>query len=631
MSSRNGFARIGCFICCAVILFAVRGLSEENPSASPLKQSNTEPGRFVLHKNVRQVIVDVTVRDPNNNPVHGLTAKDFTIFEDSHPQRILSFESHQVDTPSLSLPPNTILPANVFINVPKRPERGPLYVILYDMVNMETDDQIYARQQALDFIRSKPEGTRFAIYVHSDGLHLIQGFTEDKDLIYAALDTQSPKPHVPKSFLMSQNYGMNDPIAMMSVMTHIAESLDGISGRKNLIWLAGRFPLALYPREGDPQDLRDEEKHAIDELARAQIAVYPVSIRGVIVNPEGALTGSRPNGGSTALAQVMGDPRGGSSSTSSLSNPLAGGVAQAGQTAGHGASLNRDYAGMNDVAVATGGHAFYSNNGIKDLLAEAVEDGGDYYTISYSPSNPNYDGNLRQIAVKLNSGGYTLSYRRSYYADDPEAAPSKTKHAKSEDQEQAEVKQEERPIYAGLQLGAPLLHQLIFKVHIHPAGSPTLATPEQMTQLAGQPAFASRNNGTKSIDPIQVQTYSIYYVITADQIKTAKGQELPLEFAAVAFNSDGRVVNGVFENAGDQNSSQLLQTAASEAAGKNIYRAMQEIVVPMTASSMRIAVRDISTDRVGSLEVPLPINPEPTPATARPVGSSSADGSVHPN
>jgi hypothetical protein len=42
---------------------------------------------------------------------------------------------------------------------------------------------MYARQQILKFIRNKPEGTRFAIFVSTDKLRLVQGFTADKDLL----------------------------------------------------------------------------------------------------------------------------------------------------------------------------------------------------------------------------------------------------------------------------------------------------------------------------------------------------------------------------------------------------------------------------------------------------------------
>ncbi|MFI5070976.1 MAG: hypothetical protein ACHP8A_08805, partial [Terriglobales bacterium] len=55
--------------------------------------------------------------------------------------------------------------------------------------------------------------------------------------------------------------------------------------------------------------------------------------------------------------------------------------------------------------------------------------------------------------------------------------------------------------------------------------------------------------------------------------------------------------------------------SAQSAGGSNsngIYRVEQQIEVPLTATSMRIAVRDVTTDRIGTMEVPLPLAPELT-------------------
>jgi len=582
---------------------------------TPEKES---AGVMVLHKTVRRVVVDVTVRDSNGRPVYGLAANDFSVSEDGHPQRILAFEAHHLDSASVSLPPNTALPPNVFVNVPKVPERGPLYVILFDMVNMEMEDQITARKAVIQFIRSKPEGTRFAIYVHSDGSHLVQSFTEDKDLLYGAVNVDKPRPHFPRVFLLSRNFNAGNPVPMIGVLTHIGEFLDGIPGRKNLIWLSGSFPLALFPSEAYPVDLQQDIRKEVNALTRAQISVYPVNVRGLVVNPEGALTGARPNGGSTSVPQSV-DTRGGTGSdTNSLSNPSAGGMALAGRLQSEGSSLNQNYAEEDAVASATGGRAFYSDNDVTAALDEALNDGGNYYTVVYSPTNPDYDGRLRKIAVELKKRGYLLSYRRSYYADDPTVTqgPSK-KNQPVDDEQQAKLKQEERTIYASLQHGAPMVHQLIFKARIHPVGAPVVANPEQMAMFAEQPAFSRGHKNAKALKPFQIQTYDIYYALVASQIKLSKDQSLPLEFAVVAFDSEGNVVNAIIEKAADGNSSNpfsALQVAAPESwepTNQKIYRAMQEVQVPITATSIRVAVRDTSTDRVGSLEISLPLPQEP--------------------
>ena len=618
---------------CSILLIA-----QNIPSAPPEKVL-PHPDPFILRKTVRRVIVDVVVRGPDNKPIRGMLAKNFTVSEDGQPQRVLTFEAHEFDTPSIALPADgPKLPPNVFVNVPSTPERGPLYVILYDMVNMEMDDQITARAQVMKFIRGIPRGARFAVYVHSEGLHLVQGFTSDRDQIFAALDPEKPKAHVPRSFLMQRNFGRGDPVAMMSVFTHIGEFLDGIPGRKNLIWIAGTFPVSLYARQGDPQDLRNDARDELNALARAEVAVYPINVRGVVTNPEGALNGAGPHTGVGGSVASVGPPSGTPAPTMPTPSPITTVVnSGVGPIQGTGGvdSVYSDNMMQNDIANATGGRAFYSDNGIREILDDAVEDGGNYYTLTYSPTNPNYDGSLRRISVTLNQHGYHLAYRRSYYADDPDTPQVHNKKHESDEETpaEAEAKTREHLMYANLQHGAPLIHQLIFKVRIHAVGAPELATPAQMTTLA---AF-SRGKRGKPSKPVKVQSYAIYYVVVASQIKHQKGQAVPLEFAAVAYDPDGFIANGIFENVADDSLSNPfggLQPAPPESWEPDkqiVYRAMQELVVPVNAASLRVAVRDTSNDRLGSLEIPLPLVPEAEIEARSPATPVEGAQSVKPN
>lgn len=154
-----------------------------------------DPTKLIIHQNVRRVVLDVVVSDAAGKPVSGLTAGDFAIAEDGKPQHVRSFDVHDFDFISDSLPKHPAsLPTNTFVNVPSGPERGPLFVLLLDLLDMSVDDQPVAREQLMKFIRSKPLGTRFAIFVLSDGLYLVQGFTEDRNLLADAVNPKNPAP-----------------------------------------------------------------------------------------------------------------------------------------------------------------------------------------------------------------------------------------------------------------------------------------------------------------------------------------------------------------------------------------------------------------------------------------------------
>jgi hypothetical protein len=170
-----------------------------------------------------------------------------------------------------------------------------------------------------------------------------------------------------------------------------------------------------------------------------------------------------------------------------------------------------------------------------------------------------------------------------------------------------------------------MAHQIVFRAHVHTLGSPALATPEQMANLIAQPAYfrvRRKNRPVKPLPPIQVQTYAIDYAMVAQSKQaTARSVRPPaLEIAAVAYDGDGRMLNGIVEE-----TVPTPPAASGEANKPGLFRAHQQLDVPLTASSIRIAVRDMSSDRIGALEVRLPLAPETPVQTAAPARPPSPD------
>jgi VWFA-related protein len=584
-------------------------------SSQTASQTTSEP-TITFRTTVRRVIVDVVVRDSNSQPVHGLTAKDFVVAEDGRPQAILSFDVHNLESPSISLPANTHLPANHFVNIPAAPERGPLYVILYDLVNMDTDNQIDARRQVLKFIKSKPAGTRFAIFVRSDGLYLVQGFTDDKAVLYSVLDPQNPKAHVPRVFLMGMNYGHGDPVSMMNVLTQVTEFMDGIPGHKNLIWLADRFPLALAPRKEDPTEYEDIIHAEINVLTRANVAIYPINVGGVPVNPAGSLTGSRANGGNNnQTATTGGQIQGTGAGANSLSTPDATGMIASIESASVSDSAYTDYDVQKTIAQSTGGQAFYNTNDVTAALDDATDIGGNYYALSYSPTNAKDDGGRRSIAVRVDHPGYKLSYRRYYFTG--AYRPAEPAKAQSSEGSGATPEQAANDtLQSNMKHGAPMIHELLFSAHIRTEGKPAKATAEQMAELADQPAYFTthhKDKPVKALASMELQKYVIDYRVTdlALKAQVAQNSKPPaFEFAAAAFDADSRMLNGIVNDAtGDASNKEQTKSG--------VFRVEQEIEVPTKAAWIRVGVRDKLSNRVGTLEVALPLAPEPPgPSTA---------------
>jgi hypothetical protein len=348
-------------------------------------------------------------------------------------------------------------------------------------------------------------------------------------------------------------------------------------------------------------------------MMRSQVAIYPVDVKGVVLweerspSPAGDAAGdlSAANSPSTA------PPGGGAGDGTGYAGS---GVGGAGGQSGFSVTSNDQFQ-EEYIANSTGGHAYYSNNDVSGVMEKAVELGQSYYTLSYEPTNIRFDGSDRHIEVTLaNKSGYTLSYRNLYYAvpDDadqtspkPETPQARFVAAKATD-----------TLYANIEHGAPMLHDLLFSTHLAAVGAPALATAEQMAQLEDSPAFfrtRHRDKPLKPLAPVKLQEYLVDYVVIDPQLKelAARGGKPPLlEFVAAAYDEDGILLNSTLNRG--------LASTGSPASGKAgaLFRAEQELEVPPRAAWIRMAVRDTLSDRTGTLEVRLPLKPETTAVAA---------------
>jgi VWFA-related protein len=576
------------------LAFAVQTLpasAQQAPAPQPGKQD--DGSGTVLHLDVRQVPIEIVVLDKDGNPVKGLWKGDFQVKEDKTPQTILSFDYQDGTTTSYVPPKLPPMPANTFVNVPTEPERGPLYILYYDMVNTPTIDQMTAHQQLLDFVDHAQPGIRMALFVNYSGLHLIQGFTSDHALLHAAIVSKGPGPHVPDVFMYGSNYGYSDAGASLQCLKFIADYVNGIPGRKNLFWLSSVFPIPSGPSITNGLDvnagagpgggfsnstmqindlsylLSENIKKTYAALMRSQVALYPVNIEGQNID------------------NYAGDQ-----------------------------IVHNQY--EDTIAQATGGHAYHGNNRFNQMLDSAVKNGESYYTLSYSPTNANYDGSERNVEITLadaKKDKYTLSYRTIYYAvsddyveheDKKNVVQTKFMAAKSAD-----------TLYANIEHGAPIMHDLVFSTHLATEGKAKMATTEQMAQLQDSPAyFRTRKKNEvapKPLPPVMMQKYRIGYGIPDAQLKTLTtrdGKPAEIEFVAAAYDPDGRLLNSIL------NQGQVPNGNGKDGKPQPYFHAEQEIEVPAGAATIRVAVRDTVSNRMGTLEVKLPLKPDNTTAMA---------------
>ena len=348
------------------------GLMAQNGSGASPAQG------YTLRANARAVLTDVVVLDKKGEPVHGLPASAFHLFDDKEPQRITSFEEHGAGAREYAASEQS--QAGVYSNSILQHPPAVLNVMVLDILNLPVPDQMYLSEQVSRFLDRLPAGVPLSVYLHENTrIALVQDFTTDRakllDAVHRAL------PHLPP--LGGERSG--DAFTLHQIATDLAQ----YPGRKNVLWFSGGSRLTLNP-VGMVTTPSADFRLVYDELETGRIAIYPIDARGLLTMNA---FGRHELGGRTS-----GDD---------------GPVAGSGLFAQHGL--------MQDVAEATGGLAFYNTNGLSQAAAHVVNADEDFYTLSYSPSSFHYDNKWHQVKVQVDSEEVQVSYRRGYFADSSHA------------------------------------------------------------------------------------------------------------------------------------------------------------------------------------------------------------------
>jgi hypothetical protein len=150
-----------------------------------------------------------------------------------------------------------------------------------------------------------------------------------------------------------------------------------------------------------------------------------------------------------------------------------------------------------------------------------------------------------------------------------------------------------------------------------------------MAGLADQPAYfvAHRKNKLgKPVPPVQLQIYALDYMVPDSRSRAGtlgSAQTPTLEFAAAAYDANGKMLNAEVEDTVEPDELATFPSTPTQAADallqpkhNGYYRAHQTFDVPVAATSIRIAVHDTATNRIGAMEVPLPLAIETAIAVA---------------
>jgi VWFA-related protein len=410
---------------------------------------------ITIRTTTRLVVVDVVVTDKNGEPVTGLKAEDFTLEENGKKQKVAVFTPPGVasNTAPVPAPPGVLSnhPENVssagpltvlMIDALNSPFKEQAYA--------RSEMLKYAAEQ-------NQSGQSIAVVALTDRLHVLQQFTSDPQILLTAIKNFKPQEQIlqatppPAETSVPMDMGGAGQAALaiaeaqqqvasfanlqvgfdlerrtlitIDAMRALTRMLGGLRGRKNVVWLTADLPFDLIPEDRSVSDaelatllpvnggqatsvrgagaIASEErqlhgpeiKDAESRLASANIAVYPVDLRGLF------------GGGMVA-------------SYSAGHNNDINGAGLANAALSQSRSLVNSQGTMREVAAETGGKTYMNQNEIKLGVTLAAADGRASYAIGYYPENKKWDGKYRGIKVKVAHADTEVRYRKGYFAVD---------------------------------------------------------------------------------------------------------------------------------------------------------------------------------------------------------------------
>jgi hypothetical protein len=306
-------------------------------------------------------------------------------------------------------------------------------------------------------------------------------------------------------------------------------------------------------------------------FTNAQVSIYPIDARGLMTDPT-----LNPANNSRNLTAA--NSRGMRDDINAFST-----------------SQIQEHGTMEDLAGATGGKAFYNTNGIAQAVQEAISIGSNYYTVSYSPSDHNWNGAFRPIHVKLVDApdNLTLTYRPGYYATAPRQ-PRKVDAAALVAGTDTATGSHTEQLYSrtALTRGAPTPADVLFKVRVLPASK------ELETKLAPGNTLdpASPSKGPFHRYDVDFALEPTELTLTQEPNGYHTGQ---VKFTVYVYDRDGHLLvaahRGYNLNLKPEFYAQFIKA--------KVQNHMEISVPEHTEAYLRVAVEDIPSDRFGVVEV----------------------------
>ncbi|MGA2275405.1 MAG: VWA domain-containing protein [Bryobacteraceae bacterium] len=269
-------------------IFGLAGLLWLAAMVATAQQTGAVPNSgVVIRTETKQVLVDAVVTDKKGDYVPDLPQKDFKVLEDGKEQSIRSF-SYEAEGAS----PNST--------------QGHYLVLFFDNSTMDLSDQAVARRAAGKFVEANAGPNRYmAVVDFSGGVRIAQNFTADAERLRQVVsgatlanvnpnagtlaiggDASTGSGPAPGGGSRSLSTGMEAEFGQRDVLLglrSLAKGLESVPGRKILVLFTEGFPLSV--------EIRSEITAVTDTCNKANVAIYPIDVRGLVGAAPPALPG----------------------------------------------------------------------------------------------------------------------------------------------------------------------------------------------------------------------------------------------------------------------------------------------------------------------------------------------------
>ena len=357
----------------------------------------------VLRVTTRLVQINVIAQDKKGKPVTDLTLDDFSIKDEGKDQKISLFSLETSGPSKLDNAVDAGKPTVVRTFSNRIEQRThTVTAILFDSLNTRFQDQAYAKQELIKYLKQVQPGDAVGLYLLGSNLQLLHDFTTSTASLLGALakykgrinnEVADSEPLAADTgnegmdqFLDQSNQtiadytNVNRAQQTMSALESIASHLGRLPGRKNLVWISGGFPFSIGLDDvTGPRDISDtrekrtfsvEAARAATALSNANLAVYPVDARALMTD---ARFGADRGGGTGKASRAM------------VAKPP---------------PVDRNYDTMEIMAERTGGRAFHNVNDLAGAIRQAIDESRVTYLLGFYPAHQTWDGEFHKWLVR---------------------------------------------------------------------------------------------------------------------------------------------------------------------------------------------------------------------------------------